>query len=88
MQTASERSPRVRSGRVVLIRRSAVSCCGADARTASLWNRQRPVVAAYRRPASADFHALLRVTPCGGMAFMLDWIALAVGVLRAPRRRS
>lgn len=34
----------------------------------------------------ADFHALHMVTPWGGMAFILGWIALGVGVVRAPLR--
>jgi uncharacterized membrane protein YgdD (TMEM256/DUF423 family) len=33
----------------------------------------------------ADFHALHRVTPWGGMAFILGWIALAVGVMGSRR---
>lgn len=33
----------------------------------------------------ADFHALHRVTPWGGMAFILGWIALAVGVISSRR---
>lgn len=33
----------------------------------------------------ADFHELHAVTPFGGGAFILGWLALAVGVLRSKR---
>lgn len=36
----------------------------------------------------ADFHALHAVTPWGGMAFILGWLALAVGVLVSTTARD
>jgi uncharacterized membrane protein YgdD (TMEM256/DUF423 family) len=36
----------------------------------------------------ADFHALHAVTPFGGGAFILGWLALAVGVVISPVRRA
>ena len=34
---------------------------------------------------AAGAHALHRVTPWGGMAFILGWIAFAVGVISSRR---
>jgi uncharacterized membrane protein YgdD (TMEM256/DUF423 family) len=36
----------------------------------------------------ADFHALHAVTPFGGGAFILGWLALAVGVVTSSARRA
>lgn len=36
----------------------------------------------------ADVHALHAVTPFGGAAFILGWLALAVGTVTSPARRS
>jgi uncharacterized membrane protein YgdD (TMEM256/DUF423 family) len=36
----------------------------------------------------ADFHALHAVTPFGGGAFILGWLALAVGVVTSSVRRA
>lgn len=36
----------------------------------------------------ADFHALHAVTPFGGGAFILGWLALAAGVVTSPVRRA
>lgn len=36
----------------------------------------------------ADFHALHAVTPFGGGAFILGWLALAVGIITSSARRA
>jgi uncharacterized membrane protein YgdD (TMEM256/DUF423 family) len=35
--------------------------------------------------ALTEIHALVWVTPCGGIAFMLGWLALAIHACRHPR---
>lgn len=36
----------------------------------------------------ADFHTLHAVTPFGGSAFILGWLALAIGVITSSARRA
>lgn len=36
----------------------------------------------------ADFHTLHAVAPFGGVAFILGWLALAIGVITSSARRT
>jgi uncharacterized membrane protein YgdD (TMEM256/DUF423 family) len=38
--------------------------------------------------ALTEIHALVWVTPCGGIAFMLGWVSLAIHACRATRRAA